>query len=60
MENNSDSCCFNKLVECRAQTNCERCGWNPDVSRSRSAALKRHRTEATQVKKERSRQTAQG
>ena len=43
MENDKDSCCFNKLVECRSQTNCERCGWNPEVSKKRIKHLRKQR-----------------
>lgn len=34
-------CKYNKGIECAAQTECQGCGWNPEVEKERKASLRK-------------------
>ena len=44
-------CRFNRVIECRDQTKCSRCGWDPEVAEARlariTAGMKQNRDKMT-------------
>ena len=43
MEKETSFCCFNTMIDCSIHSRCERCGWNPEVSKNRIKHLKKER-----------------
>ncbi len=41
MENENSFCCFNTMIDCSTHNRCERCGWNPEVSKKRIKHLRK-------------------